>query len=210
MLASAAGWAEEYKVNISAKLPYIDVRHEGKTVRLQRNQDTENMVDFDFSFTSRPCPPFCIQPIKLAEGVETVGELELIDYLRRMTAGDDSIVVIDSRVKKWVARGMIPGAINIPWTKLHPVHSDPKEIAEVLEFQLGAAKNDKLWNFEHAKTLVLYCNGMWCGQSPSSIRALLIVGYPAHKLKWYRGGMQAWKILGLTTVISDKDKAKEP
>jgi ribosome-associated protein len=47
---------------------------------------------------------------------------------------------------------------------------------------------------------VLYCNGIWCGQSPTNIRQLLSLGYPAHKLKWYRGGMQSWKALGLTTV----------
>jgi rhodanese-related sulfurtransferase len=47
---------------------------------------------------------------------------------------------------------------------------------------------------------VLYCNGIWCGQSPTNIRQLLALGYPAHKLKWYRGGMQSWKALGLTTV----------
>jgi hypothetical protein len=29
---------------------------------------------------------------------------------------------------------------------------------------------------------------------------LLAMGYPAHKLKWYRGGIQEWKQLGLTTV----------
>jgi len=48
--------------------------------------------------------------------------------------------------------------------------------------------------------LLLYCNGPWCGQSPTNIRTLLTLGYPAHKIKWYRGGMQAWESLGLTTV----------
>jgi hypothetical protein len=33
---------------------------------------------------------------------------------------------------------------------------------------------------------------------------LLALGYPAHKLKWYRGGMQSWKSLGLTTVPAAK------
>jgi len=41
---------------------------------------------------------------------------------------------------------------------------------------------------------------MWCGQSPSSIKTLLRFGYPAKKLKWYRGGMQDWEILGLTVI----------
>jgi len=29
---------------------------------------------------------------------------------------------------------------------------------------------------------------------------LLALGYPAHKIKWYRGGMQDWEILGLNTA----------
>ncbi len=57
-----------------------------------------------------------------------------------------------------------------------------------------------IFDFSDAKTLVLYCNGMWCGQSPASIKTLLSFGYPAHKIKWYRGGMQDWEVLGLTSV----------
>jgi len=41
---------------------------------------------------------------------------------------------------------------------------------------------------------------MWCGQSPTNIKDLLALGYPAHKIKWYRGGMQDWEILGLNTA----------
>ena len=29
---------------------------------------------------------------------------------------------------------------------------------------------------------------------------LLTLGYPAEKLKWYRGGMQSWEQFGFTTV----------
>ena len=46
-------------------------------------------------------------------GVETIGENEMIDYLEQMSAGDDSILVIDSRTPNWVERGQIPGAINL-------------------------------------------------------------------------------------------------
>ncbi|HEB77112.1 MAG TPA: rhodanese-like domain-containing protein, partial [Methylothermaceae bacterium] len=31
------------------------------------------------------------------------------------------------------------------------------------------------------------------------IQLLISLGYPADKIKWYRGGMQAWLSLGLTT-----------
>jgi rhodanese-related sulfurtransferase len=37
-------------------------------------------------------------------------------------------------------------------------------------------------------------------RSPTTIKGLLKIGYPAHKILWYRGGMQDWKSLGLTTL----------
>jgi rhodanese-related sulfurtransferase len=94
--------------------------------------------------------------------------------------------------------------VLLPWQKLHPVHASTQDIAEVLQFQFGAARQDDLWNFSGAKTLVFYCNGPWCGQSPTNIKQLLALGYPAHKLKWYRDGIQGWKALGLTTVPYNK------
>lgn len=188
-------------VGITAEIPYVEVKHRGKVVRIQREQDNLNTVDTDFSMTSRPCPPFCIQPHVLAPGVETIGELELIDYLKKVSAGDNGLMVIDSREKEWLDRsGIIPGAEHIAWTTLHPAHAEPAAIADLLELRFGAVRSGNLWNFGTARTLVFYCNGAWCGQSPTNIRQLLSLGYPAHKLKWYRGGMQSWKSLGLTTV----------
>lgn len=193
-------------VGISADLPHVDVKHRGRPVRIEREPDNLNSVDPDYALTSRPCPPFCIQPMRLAPGVDTIGELELLDYLKKLSAGDDSILVIDSREKDWLERsGIIPGAVHIAWTELHPAHADPAAIADMLELRFGAVRSGNLWNFSTARTLVLYCNGLWCGQSPTNIKQLLALGYPAHKLKWYRGGMQSWKSLGLTTV-SNADK----
>ena len=74
------------------------------------------------------------------------------------------------------------------------------EEKEILEKEFNVINIEGLWNFSSAKTLVLFCNGMWCGQSPSNIKTLLRFGYPANKLKWYRGGMQNWEILGFTVV----------
>ena len=78
--------------------------------------------------------------------------------------------------------------------------ADPFDIAEILEQKFGAISIEGLWDFSVARTLVLFCNGPWCGQSPSNIKTLLRFGYPANKLKWYRGGMQSWESLGLTVV----------
>jgi rhodanese-related sulfurtransferase len=202
-----------FSANVSAGKPVgiakdvmdVTVQHDGKSVKIQRNQDNNNTVNPAFAKTSRPCPPFCIQPSELAPGVETIAEVEMIDYLSKMSAGDDTILVLDSRTPDWVKKGTIPGAKNIPWTKLNPAKgADPVSILEIMEEEFGVTESEGLLNFSKAKTLVMFCNGMWCGQSPNNIKNLLKFGYPAHKIKWYRGGMQDWEILGLTTVPGGK------
>jgi len=178
----------------------VEVIHKGKPVTIERNQDNENTIAADYALTSRPCPPFCIKPIKLAEGVETIGELEMLDYLVAAGKPDSDILVIDSRTPDWVAKGTIPGSVNIPWTLLKEDTSNPITITGILQDRFGATEEDPFWDFTNVKTLVLFCNGMWCGQSPRNIGTLLKYGYPANKIKWYRGGMQNWQALGLTTV----------
>ncbi len=198
-LVSDAG--EKLKVGITADIASVTVKHQGKTVIIQRNQDNKNTIAADYAVTSRDCPPFCIRPIKLAAGVETIAELEIIEYLQKVSNGDKSILVIDSRTPNWVKKGTIPGSINIPWTQLSmTAGGNALSIAEILTEQFGVIVEDDLYDFSKAKTLVMFCNGMWCGQSPKNIKTLLKFGYPANKIKWYRGGMQDWHILGLTTV----------
>lgn len=192
--------AASEKVNITSDIPYIDIYHKGKMVRIQRNQDNQNIIDLDYAITSRPCPPYCIQPMKLSGGVETIAELEVLAYLKQISAGDKTVLVIDSREPKWLSKGMIPGTINIPWQRLYNKTASNDKIANIIQFKFGVARVGGLWNFQSAKTLVLYCNGPWCGQSATNIKALLALGYPPDKLKWYRGGMQSWKSLGLTVV----------
>jgi rhodanese-related sulfurtransferase len=199
LIVSASSYAAE--VNITPDLESITVKHGGKNVKIMRNQNQNNTVNPAFAKTSRKCPPFCIQPGTLAPGVETISELEVIDYLKRMNEGDETILVVDSRTPDWAAKGTIPGAVNLPWTKLNPARgADPISIGEIMEGTFNAKNMEGLWDYSDAKTLVMFCNGMWCGQSPNNINNLLKFGYPAHKLKWYRGGMQDWEILGLSTA----------
>ncbi len=192
----------ELKVKITREISSVKIKHNGKLVEIKRNQNTDNTIHSDYARTSRDCPPFCIKPIKLLPGVETIGELEMLQYLQKVSKGDQSLMVIDSRTPSWVKKGTIPGSINLPWTLLNTQRggADPISIAEIITEKFGVTENDDLWDFTDAKTLVLFCNGMWCGQSPNNIKSLINLGYPAHKLKWYRGGMQNWHTLGLTTV----------
>jgi len=193
--------AADLAVGITRSMTKFEGTVNGEKVTIVRNQNQSATVHPAFAKTSRKCPPFCIQPAQLAPGVETIGELEVIEYVKMMAAGDENILLIDSRTPDWVAKGTIPGAMNIPWTKLNPAKgADPISIGELMTGQFGATELEGLWDYSNAKTLVLFCNGMWCGQSPNNIKNLLRFGYPAHKIKWYRGGMQDWEILGLSNV----------
>jgi rhodanese-related sulfurtransferase len=142
----------------------------------------------------------------LPGGVETIGEIELLGYLQRMADGDQRVLLIDSRGPDWVRRGTIPGSINIHYKRLSLRSAEEADIADLLEETFGARRTAEFWNFATAKTLVLFCNGAWCGQSPTNIRSLLRIGYPPSKLKWYRGGMQDWEVMGLTRVRPERDK----
>ncbi len=181
------------QVMIGSELFSVEVQHNGRPVTLMRNQDPDNRIDELYQRTNQgkvqPMHPFA------PHAVETIGELEMIDYLVRRSGGDESILVVDSRTPTWTARGMIPGAVNIPFTEFR----DTLKAAEIMEEQFGVQVSDVM-DFSEARTLVMYCNGAWCGQSPAAIRQLLKLGYPAAKIKYYRGGMQSWHSLGLTVV----------
>jgi rhodanese-related sulfurtransferase len=205
-------------VGITPTISSITVKHNGKDVKIMRNQDNANTVNPAFAKTSRPCPPFCIQPMSLGKGIQTIGEVEVINYANKMSKGDKNIILVDSRTPDWVAKGTIPGAVNVSWVELTPKKGATTEgIIKVMTGQFGvklaAGKDDvdvdeaiaagdtsKVFDYSGAKTLVMFCNGMWCGQSPASIAALRKFGYPADKIKYYRGGMQDWEILGLSTA----------
>ena len=84
------------EVNLTSDMPYIDVDTDTGKVRIQRNQDQENVITGGFAKTSRKCPPFCIHPMQAATGVKTVGEIELLDFLVSDVA-DGTGVLVDAR-----------------------------------------------------------------------------------------------------------------
>ncbi len=185
------------EVNITEDIPYIKVEHNGKSIKIQRNQNTRNKLTNSYTKTSRPCPPFCIHPMKVADGVKSVGELEVLDFLENEVSNNRGLL-IDSRMPQWFKNGTIPGSLNIPFTLLSK--GNKQGYFDRILTLLGAIKQDGIWNFSKAQKLLLFCNGPWCGQSPREIKSLLSVGYPAHKIFYYRGGMQNWQMMGLTTI----------
>ncbi|MEE9356656.1 MAG: rhodanese-like domain-containing protein [Methylococcaceae bacterium] len=185
------------EVAITKKLPYLDVMHEGTKVRIQRIQDTSNKLNNSYTKTSRPCPPFCIQPIELYPSIKTVGEIELLKFLDTEVKNNTGLLV-DARMPDWYEQGTIPGSVNIPFTILS-AGLDSSHTSKIIKL-LGATEKEGIWDFSKTKKLLLFCNGPWCSQSPFAIKNLLTLGYPPEKLVWYRGGMQYWQLFGLTTV----------
>lgn len=216
--ATTASAKEGKPVGITPTLSSIKVMHNGKETEIKRNQDNANTVNPAFAKTSRACPPFCIQPMSLEKGIQTIGEVEVINYADKMSKGDKSIILVDSRTPDWVAKGTIPGAVNVSWVELTPSKGATTDgIVNVMTKQFGVklaegkdafdvdeaiadGDTSKVFDYSDSKTLVMFCNGMWCGQSPASIAALRKFGYPAENIKYFRGGMQTWEILGLSTA----------
>lgn len=176
--------AGDIKVGIGPERPSVTVETPDGPVVIMRDQTADAVLDGDWARTSRECPPFCIQPMVPADGVTPIGELELLDLLE----GGEALV-IDSRTNDWFRGGTIPGATNIPYT----------DIGDRLG-ELGCEPDFDGWDCIAAKEVALFCNGLWCGQSPSAIRVMISLGYPADRIRYYRGGMQSWRLLGLTVV----------
>jgi len=114
-----------------------------------------------------------IQSIQAAEGVQTVGELEVIKHI------ENGLPVIDGRTENFFQEATLPGAKNIPFTEA----------------------GERISELNRDQMTILFCNGPQCPQSPWAIRALLESGYPAEKLMYYRGGMHDWLTLGLPVRV---------
>ena len=185
-------------VEIVKGMPYVEVEADGKTYKIERTQKKDSYLTNTFALTSRPSPPFFIEPFSVSQNVETYGELEVLDFIAHKKG-----VFIDARLANWYEKSAIPSAVNIPF-KYFLSDSDQQE--RVLKDLGGAYTKNGDWDFSKAETILLYCNGAWCGQSPTAINALIEIGYPENKMKYYRGGMQAWQLLGLTTIVPKEKK----
>jgi rhodanese-related sulfurtransferase len=185
------------EVNIKENLPFVDVKVNGKTIKIQRIQDTSHKLTNSYTKTSRPTPPFGIQPFQPIKGIETVSELDVIDFIKN-DLSENKGILIDARMPKWNRAGTIPGSTNIPFSVLTP--STKTSYGKILGL-LGATKEDDKWNFSKAQSLLVFDNGPWCQQGLRAMQNLVKIGYPKSKIFYYRGGMQYWQILGLTTIV---------
>lgn len=113
-----------------------------------------------------------VQPIQLAPGVRTIGELELVELV------GEGAQLVDTRQPDAYVQRTIPGARNMPHERI------AERVAEL----------------DRDLPVVLFCNGPQCRATPQAIAALLGAGFPAGSLRYYRGGLHDWMTLGYPTV----------
>jgi rhodanese-related sulfurtransferase len=109
-----------------------------------------------------------VQPLELASGVRTIGELELVDHLER------GLPVIDTRLEHFHRDGTVPGAQSISHEQII----------------------DRLDELDPETPTVFFCNGPQCKATPDAIARLLAAGFPPASILYYRGGMHDWVTLG--------------
>lgn len=148
-----------------------------------------------------------IQPLKLQKGVTTVAEIEVLDFiLNKSSKNPSKNILVDSRKSDWFNSGTIPSAINIPFDELEYDEEFEEEYQRAYK-NLGVkilGKNK--FDFTNAKTVLFFCNGSWCSQSPRAIKMLIRFGYPEEKILWYRGGIAAWAGVSLSLTKNMETK----
>jgi rhodanese-related sulfurtransferase len=183
------------KVKITPEMAYIYVYHKGKAVKVHRIQDTKHKLTGEYAKTYRPGQ--YIQPIKMNENVQTVGEVEILQFMKAKVNKKKGLLV-DLRPKVDYRKESIPSAVNIPAR----VKDNKVKLEKILKV-LGAKRQaDGTLDTSKVLEVAFYCNGLWCDKSSDFIQTFLDLGYPANKMYYYRGGFQMWKILGFTTVTN--------
>jgi len=182
----------------------IVVKREIEDKCLELDQNAANAWGGDYA--AKSVPPECkktfisfmgsVSPVEI-EGVKTYGELETLRFLELKAKEPNGRILVDSRMKSWYESGSIASAVNMPFIHFVQQSKYGQELARHLA-DLGVEKKDGKYDFSNAKIALFFCNGIWCGQSPQAIAALVKLGYPKEKILWYRGGMQDWRSMGFS------------
>ena len=99
------------KVKITPDMAYIYVYHKGKAVKVHRIQNTKHKLTGEYAKIYRPGK--YIQPIKMHDDIQTIGEVELLKFMREKGNKRKGLVV-DLRSKADYKKETIPSSVNIP------------------------------------------------------------------------------------------------
>ncbi|MEJ6396759.1 rhodanese-like domain-containing protein [Yoonia sp. 208BN28-4] len=140
------------------------------------------------------CGAICVVPHTAAEGVETVSERDVLAFMTEQVASGDGLL-IDSRLPADRAVAFLPASINVPHSLITP---DNPLLNDIL-VAMGTRSLSGSLNFTDALPIMVFDDGPTTTDAPAFIAAMLEAGYPAAKIKYYRGGMQVWTAMGLKT-----------
>ena len=165
----------------------------GAQIEISRDTDAAPQQAATFAGISNTCGAPCIVPMQVASGVPTFGETEVLSFLVNEVANSTGLL-IDARMPNDRAKGFIPGSVNLPYATMDAGTTFVTEIFTAL----GARALNGAFNFADAQSLLVYDTGPSSDDAGRLVNNLLAAGYPAEKIKYYRGGMQVWAVLGFS------------
>jgi hypothetical protein len=165
----------------------------GRQVTIDKNNGEAARFAATFATPGNTCGVTCIAPMQAAQGVPTVGETEVLGFLEEQVAGGTGLLV-DARMPQDRARGFIPGSVNLPYATMTGASGYRDEILEAL----GAQSLDGFYAFTDAQHLMVFDTGPSTDDAGTLIAQLIASGYPREKIRYYRGGMQVWSVLGFS------------
>jgi len=187
-LSASVGIAQEQVTQAKASFIF-----NGERIKISRNNREVERFTAAFAASGGDCGALCIAPMQVAEGVSTLGETEVLTFLVNEVAGNKGLLV-DARMPNDRARGFIPGSVSLPHATLNEGNGFKDDILRAL----GARVFDATYNFADARQLLVYDTGPSSDDAGQLVSKLLASGYPANKIKYYRGGMQVWAVLGFS------------
>mgnify|MGYP000663397299 FL=1 len=169
----------------------------GQEITISRVSTLDTVTIDALTHTTATCSSPCLSPMIAAPNVATLGEMDVIDFLSTQVETGDGLL-IDARLPVDRALGYIPASVNIPAATVAPANPYRDEIL----MALGAEQFEGVFNFDDAISLVVFDAGPATQDAATLITDLIEVGYPAQKISYYRGGMQVWSTLGLSTALA--------
>lgn len=202
-------------------MPYLFVVHQGRSIKVERDIDKSFMapasIRGNLMTSSEVCPPFCLTPNNLDIPIKTIAESEIIDFMLSQIR-DNKGTLVDLRSKSQHKIATIPGSLHYPISRFKQ-DKNSSEIDAIFQ-EFGAKRrtdvswiNKQLenyglvdtslltpqWDFTDAKELIFWSNAATSTLAPDAIKIMYEAGYPAQKMRWYRGGIAAWHYWGFTT-----------
>lgn len=164
----------------------------GENLSISRQISDAQAKAARFAVPDTTCEGLCLAPMSAADGVATIGEMEVTQFLVDVTQANQGLL-IDARLPTARANGFLPTSVNVP----HQAVEDGNPYRNKILSALGAREFDGILNYSDAMELVIFDSGPTDNRAIKLIDNLLAAGYPPEKLHYYRGGMQVWASLGL-------------